>query len=387
MKKFLLLIFLLALPQICFAQPYLTLSFQVLDPFIRPGGETVVFVSLTNPGTKDIGRIRIYAYPGPYLNLSSNYFEISGLSPGSSQQISFNLKASSSAFPQNSYITIKAKYLVESVEKETSTAIPIAIRAEPLLQIENISLFPEPEPGKEVELSFLIYNFGQGSAKDLNIRISQSEAFGVLSENEKFLNEIKPNEFKQVSFKLIIKPSTTSGIYSIPIYLSYKDELKVINYSTTKSIDLKISGSYRFLVYLKSQDFLTPNSKGNVEIKIVNAGNQEAKYLTLEIIPSHPFLEIFPSQIYVGSLNKDDYDTEKIGLKVGNALPNIYPLKIKISYEDAFGKSFEEEKTVYVKVYSLDEVKKLDTISPLALILIIFIVAISLYFWRKRKGK
>ncbi len=385
MKKFLLLIFLLALP-ICFAQPYLTLSFQVLDSFIRPGGETIVFISLINPGTKDIGRIRVYAYPGPSLTITSNYFEISGLSPGSSQQISLNVKASSSSNSQNSYIIIKAKYLVESLERETSTTIPIAIRAEPLLQIENISLSPEPEPGKEVELNFFIYNFGQGSTKDLSVRISQSESFGVIDENEKFLGEIKPNEFKQVSFKLLIKPSATSGIYSIPVYLNYKDELKVMNYSLTKSIDFKISGSYKFLVYLKSQDLLTPNSKGNVEIRIVNAGNQEAKYLTLEIIQSYPFIEIFPAQIYVGSLDKDDYDTEKIGLKVGNVLPDVYPLKIKISYEDAFGKSFEEEKIVYVKVYSFEEIKKPSTIFPFA-ILIVFVIVISFYFWMKRKRK
>ncbi|MFH7882527.1 MAG: hypothetical protein QW140_02295 [Candidatus Aenigmatarchaeota archaeon] len=387
MKRFIFILFLLISFPICLAQPYLTISFQVSDPFIRPGGETTVFVSLVNPSTKDIGRIRVFAYPGPSLTLSSSYFEISGLNAGSSQQVSLNVKASNSASSQNSYITVNAKYFAESIEKEVTTTIPIVIRADPLLQIENISLSPEPEPGKEVELRFLIFNFGQGSSKDLSVRISQSDAFGVMGENEKFLDEIKPNDFKEVSFSLIIKPSATSGIYSIPIYLTFKDELKSINYSLTKSIDFKISGSYRFLVYLKSQDIITPNSKGNVEIRIVNAGNQEAKYLTLEIIPSHPFYEIFPQQVYVGSLNKDDYDTEKISLKVGNVLSDTYPLKIKISYEDAFGKSFEEEKTVYVKVYSFEEVKRPSLISPFVIILIFFVAVIGYYFWKKRKGK
>lgn len=386
MKKFLLILLLLISFPICFAQPYLTISFQVLDPFIRPGGETTVFVSLVNSGTKDIGRIRVFSYPGPSLTLSSSYFEISGLNAVSSQQISLNVKASSSASSQNSYIKINAKYFAESIEKEVTTTIPIAIRAEPLFQIENISLSPEPEPGKEVELNFLIFNFGQGSAKDLIVRISQSEAFGVIGENEKFLDEIKPNDFKEVSFKIIIKPSATSGIYSIPVFLNFKDELKAMNYSLTKSIDFKISGSYRFLIYLKSQDILTPNSKGNVEMRIVNAGNQEAKYLILEIVPSYPFSEIFPQQIYVGSLNKDDYDTEKISLKVGNVLPDIYPLKIRISYEDAFGKSFEEEKVVYVKIYSFEEVKRPSLASPFLIVTIIFVI-IGYYFWKKRKGK
>ena len=386
MKKLLFLLILLFSIPVCFAQPYLTISYQLSQPFLKPGSEIILTLSLTNPGSKDVGRIRVFAYPGPSLILSSNYFELPGLNPNSNQIVSLKVKALSSSNSQLSHVNIKAQYILENMEREISLSIPIQIRAEPLLQITNISFNPEPEPGKEVELSFLLSNFGQGSAKDLTVRVLQSETFGVVGENEKFLDEVKAGESKEVSFILLIKPSSQAGIYSIPISLTYFDETRAFNYSIAKSIDLKISGSYEFLVSLKTQDILIPNSFGNVEIRIANTGNQEAKYLTVEIEEGYPFVEISPKQIYVGSLDKDDYETEKISLRVGEAPPGIYPLSLTLRYKDAFGKSFEEHKVVYIKIYSLQEVKK-PSFMWIYSVLAIIIIYFAYKFFIRRKGK
>lgn len=389
MKKLLLVLpFLALITLVHAAEAYLTLSYQVLDSRVAPGGETTVFLTLTNPSLKDVGNIKVYLTPGPYLTLTPNYFELSGLSSGSSQQISFNVKVSASASSQISYVKARVEYTVESLEREVTTNIPITIRAEPLLQIANVNFSSTPEPGKRVKLTFSIFNFGEGSAKDLTVRIIQSDIFGVVGASEKFVDEIKPSEFASLSFELIIQPSVEAGIYSIPISLAYKDETRSENYSATKYLDLIVSGSYEFIVTLEDQEILVPGSKGSVEIKVVNAGNQEAKYLTLDISSEYPFAEVFPQKVYVGNLEADDYDTEKISVRIiKDASPNAYPLKIRLSYRDAYGKEYEEEHAVYVKVSSFEELPKPTLLTPLNLAILFLFVAIILYYFFKRRKR
>jgi len=392
MKKLIFLMFfafsLTFINSVFAAEGTLSVSWQVLDTFIRPGGETTVILTLTNPSTLSFGRSKIYITPGPYLQTKTSYIELGPLDPGSSQQTSFIIEANSNAISKNSYVTVRVEYYANSVEKETSVNIPIYIRRFPILQISNISYDKTLiNPGATLTFSFTLENYGDGGAKDLKISLGSSEIYTVLGEMEKYLKEIKPGESVKVNFKLKISPDVKIGTYSIPVLISYLDETKTQNYTTVKNAGLVVSAESKFIVSLESQDVLLPGSAGSATVKIANAGIQEAKFVILTAFKSDVFQDVSPKISYIGKINSDDYDTQKFELKVSKyALPGSYPLELKVEYQDPFGNSYEEIYNVSVRIYSPSEIPQ-SRVSPVYMFGLFVVIVIFVYLVYKKLKK
>jgi len=362
MKKYLLLasfvMFVLVTSSLVFAvEGSLTITWQVLDATLRPGGETIVLLTLTNPSTVGVRTIELFISSGEYITASTSYLEIGGLDGGESQQTSLIVNVDSTAVSTISYIKIKASYYGDSTKKETIINIPIKIRRVPILQIENVSYSPTLiEPGNTVQLTFDLVNNGDGSAKDISIVLNQIAKVFVTELEEKFVSEIKSGQKTQISFTLMIDPSVTIGTYSIPVSLEYLDETKTENYSSTKYIGLAIAGKYNFIITLESQSIVAENTQGTATLKIANAGTQEARFLTVKVLSSDPIVDISPKSVYIGNLKSDDYETEEFNFKVDElASPAIYPLNIELDYKDLYGQTYTETYEVDIKVSSAQE--------------------------------
>ncbi len=391
MKKLLaLLFFILLIAHVALAaEGSLTITYQILDDTIRPGTETTVLLTARNSGTASSRDIKLSISAGPNINVSTNFINLGNLASSASQQTSLNIKIDPQAKASSSYLSIKATYIPDSTQAETHLNIPIKITTTPTLQVSDVKYNSSSiEPGNTVEMILGIANNGDGSAKDVKIILDQSDLFITMGTGEKFVNEIQPSEVVEFPFVLLINPSTAVGTYSIPVSITYADEARTSNFSVSKELGLSVTGSYNFLITLESQDTLIPGSKGTATIKVVNAGNQEAQFLTLQVLPSDPFADIIPQTSYIGNLKSDDYSTEKITLGVNkNAVPQPYPLNLELGYKNAYGKAYVETRSVYVKVYSESEVQRIGVhpLLILGIVVVIIIVAYILYKKFKRK--
>ena len=111
-----------------------TLTSQVLDSSVRPGGETTIFLTLANPSTTSaVSNVKLSISPGPYILPSTNYIEIGGLDISSSQQTSITAKISDNAVSTTSYIKVKVSYYVGTTQYESNVNVPITIRRIPSL--------------------------------------------------------------------------------------------------------------------------------------------------------------------------------------------------------------------------------------------------------------
>lgn len=362
MKRYLLLasfvMFVLVISSLVFAvEGSLTITWQVLDATLRPGGETTVLLTLTNPSTVGVRTIELFISSGPYITPSTSYLEIGGLGGGESQQTSLIVNVDSTAISTTSYIKIKATYYGDSTKKETIINIPIKIRRVPILQIEGVNYTPTLiEPGNTVNLSFDLINNGDGPAKDISIALNQIEKVFVTELEETFVSEIKSGQKTQISFTLMIDPSVAIGTYSIPVSLEYLDETKTENYSSTKNIGLVIAGKYNFVITLESQSVVAQDTQGSATVKIANAGTQKARFLTVKVLPSDALIDISPKSIYIGNLKSDDYETGEFNFKVDKLIsPGSYPLNLEIEYKDLYGQAYTETYEVDIKVSSTAE--------------------------------
>lgn len=391
MKKILMiLLILVVIPILAFAAgSHLTISWQFLDTKIRPGSDTTLILTLTNPSsTVSISYIKLYITPSSAITTEDTYFSLSGLNPLSSQQTAIKLKTAFDAPPTGEYVKVMATYYYEgsSEQQETTINIPIKITKEPILQIQNINYSKSMiEAGDSVLLDFDIVNKGDGKARDVRIILNQTQKiFTPLGSGENFIDEIEVNKAVNNQFALVIDPSAAIGVYSIPVSLNYYDETKNTTYSTTKFIGLVISGKYNFVVALESQDVIAPGTSGGANIKIANAGTQDAQFLTVKVKDSDVFKQITPQVVYVGSLDSNEYDTEKFNFKVSSSTsPNFYyPFTLQLEYTDSYGNPYKEIYNVNIKVSNPTELQKEQTFSPILIgiaILVIIVVAYIVY--------
>lgn len=364
----------------------ITINYQNLDQVVRPGGEATVILTVSNPSAVDTRDITLQIIPDQYLISSTAPIELGNLAPGSSQQTSLRLSIDPQAKATTTYITVRATYFSDSTEKETNVNIPIKITTIPILQITGVSYNSSLiEPGDVVRLELILANNGDGAAKDIRVALNQNNLFISLDSVEKFVNEIGSKTSARVSFVMQIDPSIDVGIYSIPIAISYSDETKASNFTVSKNAGLTVSGNFNFQVNLDSQDTITPGSTGTVSVKVVNAGNQEAEFLTLIVLPSNPFANVVPETTYIGNLKSDDFSTERFSLNVGgNAIPDTYPLNLRMTYKDIYENNYTETRAVYLKVYSPLELPQISTVSPLLIVGIIIIIIIFAYLIFRR---
>jgi len=369
-----------------------TLTSQVLDSTVRPGGETTVFLTLANPSTTaSVSSVKLSISPGPYITPSTNYIEIGGLDVSSSQQTSLTVKVSTNAISTISYIKVKVSYYVGTSQYESTVNVPITIKRIPILQVTEVQYMPNLiEPGNKVTLYFNLKNEGDGPAKDVRVILNQTtEKFIVELSPETFVDSVGPKESMSVSFDIVADPSIDIGTHTIPITLIYLDETRNTNYTATKYIGLTISGKYNFII-TPSQAVLAPGKKGNADIQISNAGTQEALYLNLKILPSEPITEVTPSAVYIGNLKSDDYDTQKFSLKIDDdAAPGVYPLNIQLNYRDPYGKTYTQDFEADITVSSLKEFNSSNgsKLSPFTIIIILLIIAAIGYFVYKKIKK
>jgi len=325
-----------------FAVEAVSLGWTVGHTSVRPGGQTTIQLTVSNPGTAETPTyINLFASADPYLTVTPTSTSIASLGLGSSQVTVLDVKVSPNAVSKTAYVTVKATYIVSGTSRDTTINIPVKIRRDPILQIVNVSYGKSPEPGLSTVLSFDIYNSGEGPARDLKVSMTQSSVISSTdSSGEIFISELAPAAKQRIEFPVTISPSATPGLYSVPLTLSYYDETKSDLSNISKSIGLALGGKTKFVVTLDSVKNFYFGKIGTASVSISNAGNSPAEFLIVKA--SSPY---GTKEVYVGNLDSDDTQT----IDMEQNLPMAggpYDLTLEMSWKDKFGAEYTETKTV-----------------------------------------
>jgi hypothetical protein len=332
------------------AEGSLNIRWELLGDALRPGGETTLLLTLENPTTETIYNVNLRFAPGSSLSISPSYFSLNTFIGKAVQASSFKITANENLPFATSYVEIDATYRVGSAtgdERSLKVWVPITLTTVPLLQIEDVTYNPNViNPGSNVTISFKLKNYGDGSARDAVVVLGQSDIFTASGSGETFVKEISPDSFANISFGLTIDPSVKIGTYSIPVSLKYSNQSRSENHTVTKYIGLTITGKYNFIV---TQDSSVTGEQV-VTIRITNASNFEASFLTLSVLPSNTKISVFPKTVYVGDMDKGDYYQARFNITgaAGENVPRNFQLGLEISYQDVYGNRVTEQHTVEV---------------------------------------
>ncbi|MBI5061239.1 MAG: hypothetical protein HZB67_02915 [Candidatus Aenigmarchaeota archaeon] len=355
---------------------------------VIPGNDFFVEVKITNTGATAIQNVRMKS-----LSVDPKLVQVTpvylsdlgslGVGMSISSLVKFRVPESTGSGFYPIQFSIEACQTSACEDYTTSTIV--TVQSPSMLSLKSVD--PTTlKPGETETMRFVLSN--TGDANTTNVLFSWKDPSGNIlplgSDNRKFLSIISADTDATIPVTVIVSPDAKSGIYPISIDVSYTDSTgSTQNIGST--VGLSIAGNYNFIASLETQDIVAPGMKGTAEIKIANAGTQDANFLTIKVLPSDPLQQITPSEIYVGNLKSNDYDTEKFQF-VSNGTPGVYPLKIELTYKDPYGQSYDEVQSIDVRISSKNEVPNTSGI-PWLVVFLVAVIAFFVYmdFRRRRK--
>jgi hypothetical protein len=313
---------------------------------------------------------------------------------------------------EGSIILYKIKVDEEAVEREETIDIrykedkvgapwtiiedfPVRIRTrDVVVSIESITSSPDPiPPGKESLVSFKIKNNADSLIRDLKIKLDMSSAeipfVPIRSTTEKQIYQLNAEEDIDLKFYLMAEPDAEGGVYKIPVSISYSDETGTV-YSKDDVISLKVASAPDLLATIDSTQIYSKNKAGEIVIKIVNRGLTNIKLLTAKLESSSDFEVLSQSEVYIGNIDSDDYETVEFTIDI-KSREDIINLPIELTYMDSTNKEFTQTKSISLRMFSESDAQKAGMVEKqgigYTILILIVVIGLVIYFWRKRRKK
>ncbi len=374
-----------------------SISRQEPDP-VEPGKEIEVSFKIDNNGTtaNNIVFEILPEYPFSLLEGESQARSLGtiGTSQSSKQAVieRFRLKVAQDA--GDGYHKIKIRY--KDSNYNTWTALEnfrIKVQtSDALLGVDRFFSVPAvTAPGDKAKLSIDLKNYASSSLKNIKVSLDLTEAeegsmpFAPIgSSNEKVFNYLESNSVLPVSFDLLVDSGAVSKAYKITLKFGYSDYLNK-NYSKSSFVTLIVGDKPDLGITLERTEVYTPETPGNVVLRLVNKGNPDIKFLNVKVLQSENVKVIGADESYIGKLDSDDFSTAefKLFLKGENSIR----IPVQVSYKDTNNNDYRENREVELKLYSNGEAKALGVKSGNGytwIIILLIIIGVGYYYYRKR---
>jgi hypothetical protein len=253
----------------------------------------------------------------------------------------------------------------------------------PTLNIKEIRTDPEMiSPGKEATLLFTLENQADSAMKDIDIKLNLPDEIAPSGEvAEKKVRMIEGHGISDMIFKIKAMPNTNGGIYKIPFTLTYTDNLGKA-YSQDGVIPVEVSSKPDLIFSIDSTTLSKSNKLGDVDIKIVNRGLTNIKFVTVEILDSEKFKLLSSNIVYIGDIDSDDFGTASF--KISARTSKDFSIPIELSARDAVNNDYTQTVNVPLKMLSASEMGKKSPFGTVITIIIIILIILMIFIRKFR---
>lgn len=206
-----------------------------LDNYSPHLGETVgITADLSNNCSGEARNITVKLNPktnstlDPFVSLSDTVLEPGNIEQGKSKTINFLLKVSDKAAPKTYVFNIDANCL-DCISAATQT-FSFDVYGKPDLIISGMDFSIEYRTddkrimqGDTITLSVQLDNIGQETAKATKISLAPDRSIAGIIES--YVGNIDADDSGSGLFTLTVSPSAEIGTHSVPVTITYRDEL------------------------------------------------------------------------------------------------------------------------------------------------------------------
>ncbi|MEA2037986.1 MAG: COG1361 S-layer family protein [Nanoarchaeota archaeon] len=263
-----------------------------------------------------------------------------------------------------------------------------------LLSIESVSTTEMIKPGETNEVSINLKNLAVTLIKDIKVTLNlDGSPFATIgSTNRKIIRNMEALSNAEVTFNLMAEPDTESKLYKVPIEVGFLDRLGT-EYTKNETVGLIVGAEPDLSVIIDSSDIYSSGGTYDIPVKFVNKGVTDVKFLNVILKGSSNYKILSPSEVYVGNIDSDDYETAEFKISINKVKASEVKLNLEVDYKDANNNDYRVKTNLPLKLYSAGEAKDLDgkkSNSFVGVIIIVVIVAAGFFFyrrWKKKKGK
>ena len=268
------------------------------------------------------------------------------------------------------------------------------------VSITDVSSNPaEVIPGETINVVIDIENIFEYDVTNLNVKLDlsgENVPFAPYqSSSEKFLDELDDGDEEDFRFKLIALPETHTGIYKIPVKISYNYEGEndtVLEGQKQELISVTVNSEPELKVSLDDSVVLVKGKENVFTLKIVNSGLSDVKFLYVVVSNAAGIKFLSEKEKYIGDIDSDDFDNVDYNVVVNVDASNSITIPITLKFMDATNKEFTETSNLVLKTYSLKEARKfglVDKPKVTAYVVVFILVAgyIAYRILKKRKLK
>ncbi len=202
----------------------------------------------------------------------------------------------------------------------------------------------EVSPGRATAVNLTIKNVGGSVAKNIVVKTTEDRTVtstGVVVEREivslgggaNYIQFLDPDEEARVQLLLGVNQDAELKNYSVPITLEYYDVNGTAK-TNTGYLGLKVTAEPDLDAVIGSvKPFAFPGMPAELTVDLFNLGLADARYIVVELEAQG--IEIEEPKQFIGTLEADDFDSFKTGIKVGsNVKAGQVPITLKITYKD-----------------------------------------------------
>ncbi len=271
--------------------------------------------------------------------------------------------------------------------------ILISLTSVQALVIDSVQMNPEEiVPGETSRIKLGIENNGESNIEDISVVLDLSlvpfapydsaSEFGIESLNE--------GKTKYVEFEVIALSDAESGIYKIPVKISYRYEGEEMIKNKDSLISMTVNSAPIMGVSFE-EGLLLKSKENELDIKIINKGLSDVKFLEIEVDTSTYYTLLSSENIYIGDVDSDDFDSAEFKIYFKENSPTNINLPVVITYKDSLNKEYTEEFDIGLKVYTENQaielglMKRNNTTLYAGIIIVLILIWFIYRKWKKSR--
>jgi len=380
---------------------------NILPLKLVPGTEATLTVSLINVGTgtaKDVtidisgwtkGFSTLSTYIGsisPSINGADKNVELFGLS------IPYNMSSGTYSF------VLKISYLDDYGKRYVGTypyEFTVFQIGTPDVKIQSVHTLPlKLTQGVNGSINVILTNIGDGIAKDIVVRISDSST--MLTSTFGYAGRLDPNKNSTVSFSISVPKTAKQGTYNLTIALRY-DDSSGLKYDDSEPFAISVFKAPLPIVKIQNILYdptdLSQGTKGMATIFLENVGETQARDISVRI--SGGAYSVKPTSstasrtsdffstdtFYVGVIDPGKTATVILNLDIStNAEIGTYLLRLAMTYRDSIDQTYQSSTFIENQIFPVEGIFT-PTTMPVILIIVLVAGVASVGILRYRRNE
>lgn len=340
------------------------------------GEDFEIWIQLTNKSNIAAENVEYFLETEyPFILISENEGIVNKLEPFQSKIIKYKLKTNTDVLTGTYDLEFRYKREGSNIYNIKKYIIDVKGKSAIIELID--SSFNNAKIGADGTVTLNLKNLGQKNAKDIFLTLNDSEdnSIKVIDLKTQYIEKINTEEETEVSFKINISKNAENISYSLPLTISYSDVDR--EYTITRNIGLKLEDQPKMILNvldIGTNFKIKENSEEKISVEIYNIGNvdTEVSYITVN------GEGIRPTQEFIGSIEKNNYDTIELTINTTDIKEKETKLIIDLFYKDSNLKEEKITQEITVEVIPLANGQGANKVIMSIFSILLFIVGLAI---------